>query len=112
MDWHKIQDRELAFLQREKIIIQRKKRRGCCAAEWDLDLLESIIAAQQCPDALSLETVLLCKEFDLQRHIANIQWRRGEPSPAVYWQLECQREFLAELLSRYHAIMRNGAGEG
>ncbi|MBN1562828.1 MAG: hypothetical protein JXA10_03250, partial [Anaerolineae bacterium] len=110
MEWHEVQAQILAFLQDEQQILQRKSTRqhngfhasnshqngsnGYCTVEWNLEILETIIAAQQKPDALSLESTIICKAGILQRQIANLRWQRGQPSPPDYWRLECQRAYL------------------
>jgi hypothetical protein len=110
--------REQLGVVEHKIARLRNARDGChdCmeaeslarmlhAAELEREVVQDLIACQDCEQALSLDAVLMQRLSRCKKQVANLShgWRRGRPSPPGYWEAESRCGILTNLLRRYHA---------
>lgn len=125
MDADGVRQQERDFLRAQLVETQHKTARlenvrsGChdCSEANGLDALLSAIAAERRliedliaraesdPPSLALSAVIMARLhwLDGTRSRLALRWRRGRPTPPLYWEIANERTFLKQLLRRWNA---------
>ncbi len=107
---HKIARLEAGVTTCEDCLESDSLQRMLHAAATERDLLHELLMHQLNGEAVSLEAAIIEHSHRGGREagLLRANWRRGQPTPPAYWEMEIKQAFYAELLRRWHVWETEG----
>ena len=107
---HKIARLEAGAETCEDCLESESLQRMLNAAETERDLLHDLLTRQRSGEAVSLEAAIIehTHRAGHEAELLRSHWRRGQPTPPAYWEMEIRQAFYAEMLRRWHVWEQEG----